>query len=250
MRDSLDLSVRYPGRRSIHRKKIPGHLGGAGVRRPGRRGNAALRPRGSGMACRPAPAGGRADRFSPAAVLFRQAGGTARGNARLRAELAETSGLQAENEALRTLLQSPAADALHGAQPLQVAERWLDGFALAGSAEPGSAVLDPCGRFVGRIADSGEQTSPGILQVDSAAGTPCLAEGYCGVLDIEDGIWYLDELPRHCPLTEDAIVTTADGYWVGRLAAAPVEDETGLSPAPRCAIPRAEAAASIFRCSD
>lgn len=235
MRDSLDLSVRYPGRRSIHRKKILviwvalvcAALAAAATLRYGPEAVAWL-----------AALHQRADGLIGSHLLPYYSGKLEElqeENARLRAELAETSGLQAENEALRTLLQSPAADALHGAQPLQVAERWLDGFALAGSAEPGSAVLDPYGRFVGRIADSGEQTSPGILQVDSAAGTPCLAEGYCGVLDIEDGIWYLDELPRHCPLTEDAIVTTADGYWVGRLAAAPVEDETGLcARAPLC----------------
>lgn len=75
-----------------------------------------------------------------------------RQNADLHARLADTARLQAENEALRTLLQSPAAGELSGAQPMPVAARTLDGFALAGTAAEGAAVLDPQGRFAGRAA--------------------------------------------------------------------------------------------------
>lgn len=228
MRDSLDLSVRRTGGRGRFRKKlltvtvavVCAALAAAATLRfgPGAVAWLAALPQ-------------WADGAIGAHLLPRYTGRLAdlqAENAALRAELAETSDLRAENEALRTLLQSPQADTLHGAQPLTVAERWLGGFALAGSAEPGSAVLDPYGRFAGRIADGGEGTSPGIVQVMSAEGTPCLAGGYCGVLTEDGGRWYLDGLPRHCALAEGDIVTTADGFWVGRLDGTPVEDETGL----------------------
>lgn len=228
MRDSLDLSVRRTGRRGRWRKKLL--TGTVAVVCAALAAAATLRF-GPGAVAWLAALPQWADGAIGAHLLPRYTGRLAdlqAENAALRAELAETSDLRAENEALRTLLQSPQADLLHGAQPLPVAERWLGGFALAGSAEPGSAVLDPYGRFAGRIADSDEQTSPGILQVASAEGTPCLAGGYCGVLTVEGGQWYLDGLPRHCGLAVDTVVTTADGYWVGRLAALPLEDETGL----------------------
>lgn len=228
MRDSLDLSVRSAGRRGHLRKKVL--IGTAAVVCAALAAAATLRFGPEAVAWL-AALPQWADGAIGAHLLPRYTGQLEElqaENAALRAELAGTSDLRAENEALRTLLQSPQADTLHGAQPMAVAERWLDGFALAGSAEPGSAVLDPYGRFVGRIADSGEDSSPGIVQVMSAEGTPCLAGGYCGVLTSEGGRWYLDSLPRHCGLTEGEIVTTADGYWVGRLDGTPVEDETGL----------------------
>ncbi|MBE5038342.1 hypothetical protein INF35_11145 [Subdoligranulum sp. DSM 109015] len=228
MRDSLDLSVRRVSRRGRLRKKV--FIGTAAVVCAALAAAATLRF-GPGAVAWLAALPQQADEFIGSRLLPRYTGrleALQAENAALRAELAETSSLQAENAALRTLLQSPRAAALQGAQPMQVAERWLDGFALAGSAEPGSAVLDPYGRFAGRIANSDEQTSPGILQVASAEGTPCLAGGYCGVLTVEGGQWYLDGLPRHCGLAVDTVVTTADGYWVGRLAAVPTEDETGL----------------------
>lgn len=45
---------------------------------------------------------------------------------------------------------------------------------------------------------------------------------------MEGDRWFLEELPRHSGLTDGCTVTTADGWWVGVLASAPVEDETGL----------------------
>ena len=147
-------------------------------------------------------------------------------NASLRAELAADASLRAENEALRTLLESPAAETLRGAQPLPVAQRTADRFALAGDAPAGTAILDPQGRFAGRAAPDGAE--PGILPVESPEGSPCLADGQYGVLSREGGSWFLDGLHRHCALEAGCVVTMADGYWVGRLADAPAEDETGL----------------------
>ena len=147
-------------------------------------------------------------------------------NAALRAELAETAGLRAENTALRALLESPAAETARGSQPMPVAERTADGFALAGSAPAGAAVLDAEGRFAGRAAP--DDARPGLLPVESPAGTPCLAEGDYGVLERQDGRWVLAGLPRHSGLQPGCLVVTADGWWVGTLAAAPAEDETGL----------------------
>lgn len=228
MRDSLDLSLGPGGRRKLRHGRL-GVLALALV--CAALAAAATLRFGPGAVAWLAALPDRADGVIGSRLLPRYTGRLEElqeENAALRAELAGTSGLLAENEALRTLLQSPRADTLHGARPLPVAERWLDGFALAGSAGAGSPVLDPYGRFAGRVADSAEESSPGILPVSGADGTPCLAGGYCGVLTVEGSQWYLDGLPRHCPLTQGEIVTTADGYWVGRLAENPAEDETGL----------------------
>lgn len=156
-----------------------------------------------------------------------QLAGLAAQNATLRASLADTVQLQAENRALRSLLESPAADAARGAAPLPVARRTAAGFALAGSAEPGAAILDPQGRFAGR-ADPESADQPGILPVTGPEGTPCLAAGVYGVLQRSGGRWVLTGLPRHCALEPGSVVTTADGWWVGTVAQSPTEDETGL----------------------
>lgn len=63
-------------------------------------------------------------------------------NARLREQLAAGAGLRQENQALRGLLGSPAADAARGAQPMPVVQRVGARFSLAGSAPAGAAVLD------------------------------------------------------------------------------------------------------------
>lgn len=148
-------------------------------------------------------------------------------NARLRSRLAAMAGLQAENQALRQLLDSPRAEQAAGAQPLPVVRRSPEGLALAGSARAGQAVLDPQGRFIGRTV-SDPDAEPGTLPVEDADGTPCLAGGLCGVLTRENGSWYLDGLPRHSGLAAGCLVTTPDGHWVGVLAAPPTEDSTGL----------------------
>lgn len=148
-------------------------------------------------------------------------------NARLREQLAAGAGLRQENQALRGLLGSPAAEAARGAQPMPVVQRVGARFSLAGSAPAGAAVLDAGGRFAGRTApDPGAEA--GVLPVASPAGTSCLAGGQYGVLAVEGDRWFLEELPRHSGLTAGCTVTTADGWWVGVLASAPVEDETGL----------------------
>lgn len=227
MRQGLDLTVHRYGRRHTMRRQAAA---------------AAL-----ALACA-ALAAGLVLRFGPAAVAWlaalparvetavgdwlmpRYADRLAelqRQNADLHACLADTAGLQAENEALRTLLQSPAAGELSGAQPMPVAARTLDGFALAGTAAEGAAVLDPQGRFAGRAAPDPD-AEPGVLPVAGPDGTACLAGGQYGVLQAGGGQWMLTGLPRHSGLEAGCVVTTADGYWVGTLAAAPAEDETGL----------------------
>ena len=156
-----------------------------------------------------------------------QLAGLAAQNASLRASLADTVPLQEENRALRSLLESPAADSARGAEPLPVARRTAAGFALPGSAEPGAAILDPQGRFAGR-ADPESADQPGLLPVAGPEGTPCLADGVHGVLQKSGSRWLLAGLPRHCTLAPGSVVTTADGWWVGTVAQAPAEDETGL----------------------
>ena len=148
--------------------------------------------------------------------------------AALRRRLAADAGLEQENAALRALLESPAAQALPGARPMQVAARTAGGFSLAGSARAGAAVLDPLGRFAGRTAGP-DPDAPGLLPVQPPDGAACLAGGSCGVLERREEGWYLAGLPRHCPLQPGDLVTTADGCWVGVVAAAPAEDETGLT---------------------
>lgn len=218
MRQGLNLTVHRYGRRHRMRRQ------------------AAAAALALALACA-ALAAGLVLRFGPAAVAWLAAlparVETAVGDwlmpryADLHACLADTAGLQAENEALRALLQSPAAGELSGAQPMPVAARTLDGFALAGTAAEGAAVLDPQGRFAGRAAPDPD-AEPGVLPVAGPDGTACLAGGQYGVLRAGGGQWMLTGLPRHSGLEAGCVVTTADGYWVGTLAAAPAEDETGL----------------------
>lgn len=150
-----------------------------------------------------------------------------RQNAGLRSQLAACANLRTENAALRSLLQSPAAEQSLGSRPMAVAERWTDGFSLAGSAPAGRAVLDARGRYAGRTA-APDPDRPGLLPVQNPSDTPCLADGRYGLLSRQGGRWYLTGLPRHAGLSTGTVVTTADGWWVGRLAAPPAEDETGL----------------------
>lgn len=166
--------------------------------------------------CLPALAFG-ADRLLAAHYAGRLDGLTAE-NAALRRDLAACAHLAEENEALRSLLGS--ARAAGSWQPAWAAARWPGGFALAGEAEPGAAVLDRYGRYAGEVTG----TALGLLAVER--GTPAgLVGGTVGLL--RDGV--LTGLPLHSGLAAGDVVTTPAGHWLGRLREAPASDADGLT---------------------
>lgn len=139
-------------------------------------------------------------------------------NAALRTELAENAALAAENEALRTLLGS---ERVQGSwQPQWAAAHWPGGFALAGPAEVGAAVVDSSGRYAGEVTAS----TRWLCLV--ARGTPAgLAGGTMGLLRGST----LTGLAVNSGLTAGSVVRTPGGLWLGRLEAAPENDAAGLT---------------------
>ncbi|MGN0984475.1 MAG: hypothetical protein ACI4OI_06500 [Gemmiger sp.] len=139
-------------------------------------------------------------------------------NAALRTELAQSAALEMENEALRALLGS---ERVQGSwQPQWAAAHWPGGFALAGAAEVGAAVVDPQGRYAGEVTAS----TRWLCVV--TRGTPAgLAGGTMGLLQGRT----LTGLAVNSGLTAGSVVYTPGGLWLGRLAAAPENDASGLT---------------------
>lgn len=146
----------------------------------------------------------------------------------LRLRLAAAADATAENQALRTLLGSGARPAGDW-QPVRVAARGDDGgLTLAAELPPGTPVLDAQGRLAGVVRESGARCAA----VDAAgrgAGAAAAAAGTAnGVLARRGGRLWIEDLPRHSGLTPGMVVATADGLWVGTVAAEPEPDATGL----------------------
>lgn len=139
-------------------------------------------------------------------------------NAALHGELAAAAGMAEENEALRSLLGSQRAAGSW--QPARVVARWPGGFALAGEAEPGAAVLDRYGRYAGEVTAA----ALGLLTVQR--GTPAGLAGEAVGL-VRNNV--LTGLPLHSGLAAGDVVTTPAGLWLGRLAAEPAADADGLT---------------------
>lgn len=147
----------------------------------------------------------------------------------LRNELAALAMLRQENDALRSLIQSGQAGETVW-QTARVTALDHQGFTLTCSGgAAGQDVLTPDGHFAGVVCQADGNT----VQVDAAGlGTgavACTANGVAGYLTRSGDTLVLAGLPRHSGLTAGTPVTTATGRWVGQLAEAPAEDETGLN---------------------
>lgn len=148
-------------------------------------------------------------------------------NAALHAQLARAENALAENDALRRLLGSTAISGQW--QPARVVARTTKHLILAGTAAEGAAVLDPQGRYAGRVTGCRRDDTCEV----ALAGTddaPCA--GLCGTQAglLADGTpWVLTGLPADCGLAAGAVVTTPGGYWLGTLAEAPQPEEDGLT---------------------
>lgn len=151
-------------------------------------------------------------------------------NRELHTELAATAGLEAENEALRALLESPAAPQSTGWQPVRMVARSLDGsITLAGQLAPGTPVLDEEGRLAG-VVSGNNPTGSTVDPVGRGTGeAAALAGDCCGVVQRRGSGLVLTALPRHSDLKPGTVAATADGVWVGTLAEAPSTDATGLT---------------------
>ena len=153
-----------------------------------------------------------------------------RRSAILHAAVAAAAPLEAENQALRTLLESPARPETGGWTPVRVIARQPEGtITLAGQYAPGAPVLDEEGRLAGVVSavdGTGSRVAPAGRDRGAAA---VLAGDCCGVLLRKGGALLVSGLPRHSGLEAGTAVTTADGLWVGTLAEAPAADSTGLT---------------------
>lgn len=148
-------------------------------------------------------------------------------NAALHQQLAQAEIALAENDALRSLLDCGRVTG--GWQPARVTVRQTDGVTLNCSAPAGTPVMDPLGRYAGRVtADNGNDTCQVAFagsEADPCAGLSGTAAG----LLARKGDWLLTELPADCGLAAGAVVTTPGGYWLGTLAEAPCPDGSGLT---------------------
>lgn len=148
-------------------------------------------------------------------------------NAALHEQLARSADALAENEALRSLVGAGLPTGRW--QPARVVARRGGALTLACTAGAGAPLLDPQGRYAGRVVRCyGNDTCLAAL-----AGTeedPCagLAGAFAGLLDRSGG-WRLTGLPADCGLTAGTAVTTPGGYWLGTLAEAPRADGSGLT---------------------
>lgn len=148
-------------------------------------------------------------------------------NAVLHSQLAAARDALTENEAFRSLTGCGRAEGSW--QPGQVVVRRAHSVTLSCTGQEGAAVLDPQGRYAGRVTRSGTNDTCEVTLVGaedfSCAG---LAGGYAGLLEYS-GDWTLTALPADCGLSAGTPVTTPGGYWLGTLAAAPHPDEDGLT---------------------
>lgn len=148
-------------------------------------------------------------------------------NAALHHQLATAEAALAENEALRRLLDSQRVTGSW--QPARVVARQPNSATLACTAEEGAAVVDPQGRYVGRVVENRPDDTCRI----AFAGTeesPCagLSGDFSGLLARHGG-WVLTGLPADCGLPAGTVVTTPGGYWLGALAETPQPDGDGLT---------------------
>lgn len=153
-----------------------------------------------------------------------------RRNAILHTAVAASAALETENDALRTLLESPARPGTGNWEPARVIARSPDGsMTLAGQYDPGTPVLDQEGRLAG-VVSAGEEAGSRVDPAGRERGAVAVLAGdCCGVLLRRDGTLLLAGLPRHSGLEAGAVVTTADGLWVGTLAQSPTADDAGLT---------------------
>lgn len=150
-----------------------------------------------------------------------------RQNADLHSRLARAADAEAENEALRQLVGAARPEGSW--QPARVTERRADGATLACTAEVGAPVLDPQGRYAGRVVACSSNDTCRIAFAGTE-GDPCagLAGPHAGLLECENG-WALTGLPADCGLAAGTTVTTPGGCWLGTLAEAPSPDGSGLT---------------------
>ena len=143
-------------------------------------------------------------------------------NAALRTALAANAELQAQNTALRALLHSPAPRpaALYTARLMAQTGAGLLLFCADGTPPPGAAVLDGQGRFAGRVAEARD----GVLWVPPPAGEACFAGGDPALVQAAADGWQVTGLPVPAESAAGTLVTTPEGYWLGRLAADPAPD--------------------------
>lgn len=164
-----------------------------------------------------------AARLAPAWAAERQA--LEADNAALHAGLAASAGLQAENAALRTLLHSPAPRpaALAPARALAHCTAgtllWCSGDCPA----PGAAVLDCRGRLAGRV----DWAQGALAWAPAPDGAACFVGEDPALLCCEGEAWRVTGLPVPVTARAGALVTTPDGLWLGRLAAAPAPEAAG-----------------------
>lgn len=148
-------------------------------------------------------------------------------NAALHRQLAAAEAVLAENEALRSLLDCNRVTGRW--QPARAIVRQADSVTLNCAAEAGAPVVDPLGRYAGRvIADNGNDTC--TVAFAGSEKDPCagLSGAAAGLLE-RRGHWLLTDLSADCGLAAGAVVTTPGGYWLGTLAAAPEPEEDGLT---------------------
>lgn len=148
-------------------------------------------------------------------------------NAALHRQLARAGDALTENEALRSLLDSQRVAGSW--QPARVVARYPDGVRLTCTASEGAAVVDPQGRYAGRVVECcGDDTCR--IAFAGTGESPCagLAGRFSGLLE-RRGSGLLTGLPADCSLPAGTVVTTAGGYWLGSLAEPPQPDSDGLT---------------------
>lgn len=147
-------------------------------------------------------------------------------NLALRSELADAADLRTENAALRTLLHSPAPRpaALYTARTLAQSGAGVLLWCAEGGPVPGAAVLDRRGRFAGRAAT----VEGSLIWAPAPEGEACFVGEDPALLHCTADGWFVTGLPVPSAAKKGALVTTPEGYWLGRLADDPTpEPDTG-----------------------
>lgn len=148
-------------------------------------------------------------------------------NARLHRQLAQAQEALAENQALRSFVGCGRTDGSW--QPARVVARLATGVTLACDAPAGTPVLDPQGRYAGRVTGPAGSDCCQVLFAGSEKD-PCAGlAGECAGLLERGKDWVLTGLPADSALAAGTAVTTPGGYWLGALAQAPQTDANGLT---------------------
>jgi len=151
-------------------------------------------------------------------------------NAALHRELAACASAARENAALRAFLGGSHPDG--DWQPAHLVARWPGRLLLSGKAPVGAAVLDRRGRFAGSVISLNRDTVTVALAADDDCPVAGLAGGLAGILQRSGTVWELTGL-SNTAIETGTIVTTPDGYWLGRLAHTPAPAPDGLTAAAR-----------------